>query len=135
MNLYSVYLNPHKEDPLQTVIMLKEGFSWGALLFSFLWAIYYQLWGLLFLMGFAEVTFALFEIKQWISPLLGDVIRMGFYLMVAFIAQDWRYYSLRRKGYVLVDVVAEKNEDGALIRFLDRYIQFLQGAEMQEKPV
>ena len=44
MRLYSVHLRRHGLDPDRDSVLGKEGFSWPALLFSFLWALRHRLW-------------------------------------------------------------------------------------------
>ncbi|HAD86887.1 MAG TPA: DUF2628 domain-containing protein, partial [Rhodospirillaceae bacterium] len=44
MRVFTVHIRRHALDPDKDVRLIKEGFSWPAFLFSFLWALWNRMW-------------------------------------------------------------------------------------------
>ncbi|MFN7095094.1 MAG: DUF2628 domain-containing protein [Burkholderiales bacterium] len=132
MNIFSVYLNPNKPDPMQSLIFVKEGFAWWALVVSIFWALYHRMWMAFLLLMVMETIFATIEVKMLASQPLVEVLRIGVYVLFASIAKDWYQHVLKKRGYLLVDIVVGKNEEAAELRFLDRYMAKLNHLDKKE---
>ena len=101
------------------VVIIREGFSWGAFIFNFLWALWNRLWlaaaGLLVVMLAIDAAADLLGV----NPAFASIAGLAVSLWVGFTGNDWRRGALERRGYVLDAVVAAPNSDAALRRFVD----------------
>jgi hypothetical protein len=101
------------------VVVIKEGFSWGAFIFNFLWALWHRLWlaflVLLVVMLAIDAAADLLGLNQALASVIGLAVS----LWVGFSANDWRRRALERRGYELGAVVAAQDGDAALRRFVD----------------
>jgi hypothetical protein len=119
MKLYTVHVPSGVGDAQEQAVFLREGFSWAAFLFHFLWAFYHRLW----LPGFMIMgVFMLFGIIQElgaISPSTLGVLQFGFLVVVGYHANDWLRAKLGTRGYVMADVTAADS----LLRAEQRYFE------------
>ena len=119
MRHYTVHLRRHGLDPDRDLVLVKEGFSWPAFFFSVLWALWHRLWlvaGLFFLVQLA-VSLVL---AVWTpDPVSASAVSVGAALIVAYVANDLRRWTLGRRGFVESAVVAADGRDSAERRFLD----------------
>jgi hypothetical protein len=107
-------------DPAR-ILLVRESFSlWGFLLpLPFcLWHRNWRLSGLLVLIGIAISFLPSFGITVPEGSVLALELLMGLY--VGFAAADIRAAALERGGYDLVDIVMARDEESALLRFLDQ---------------
>jgi hypothetical protein len=103
----------------QETVFVKEGFSWGAFLFSVIWALYHRLWlGALVIVA-GSVLLALASELLHMSPLLDGALGLAWSLLIGFEAQDWRRRSLARRDFVEVAVVSGASIVDAERRFFD----------------
>lgn len=112
--------SPAQLDPAR-ILLVRESFSlWGFLLpLPFcLWHRHWPLSGLLVLIGIALSVLPSIGIPITEGSALVVEVLMGLY--VGFAAADIRASALERRGYHLVDVVMARDEDSALLRFLDQ---------------
>lgn len=96
-------------------VLVREGFSLGALVFGPLWLLVHRAWIagvlafcaalLIVLLAPRSATTLLLVTLAWLTGLFG---------------QDLRRWSLARQRYLLVHVIAAPDEDTALARLLDR---------------
>ncbi len=101
MRMYSVYF-PSEEDMetrLEKAVFIKEGFSWPALFFSWLFLALHRMWIVLVIFAALMITVAallrLFEAPSQITILT----LAGLTMMLAFEANALRGWSLLRRGY------------------------------------
>jgi Protein of unknown function (DUF2628) len=96
-------------------VLVREGFSWGAFFFGPLWLLAHRAW-----------IAGVLALCVWIG--LGILVPHGAAAAVAlalhwalglFGRDLWRW-SLARAGYLLVHVIAARDEDSALARLLER---------------
>ena len=101
------------------VLVIKEGFSWGAFVFNFLWTLWHRLW--LASLALLVVMLAIDAAADFlgIHQVLAAVIELAVSLWVGFNGNDWRRRALERRGYALGAVIAAPNADAALRRFVD----------------
>lgn len=118
LRLYTVHLPPPSSDDTMPVL-IKEGFSWGAFLFSVIWTLWHKLW--IETAALLALSLALGVISDFIA--LSDSIETAILLAVAvligFGGNDWRRESFRRRGYRDAGVVSGPDPENALRRFLD----------------
>jgi hypothetical protein len=95
-------------------VLVREGFSWGALLFGPFWLLSHRAWipGVLALAAGVALAFA--------PPPLGGLMEWLLAWALGLFGQDLRRWSLERAGYDLVHVVAAPDADSALARLLER---------------
>ncbi len=94
-------------------ILVKEGFSWGAFLFGPLWFAACRAWVP------AAVHLLLLVLLVRLVPMRGvGIILVGLAMLAGLLGRDLVRWSLERRGYTLVHVLAARDEDGALGRLL-----------------
>jgi hypothetical protein len=96
-------------------VLVREGFSWGALLFGPLWLAAHRAWIAAILTVVADVL-----ILSLATDGISAVLTAGLVLLLGLSGQDLRRWSLDRRGYLLAQVIAAHNELGALERLLTR---------------
>lgn len=108
MKTYTAHTSPDHPP-----VLLLEGWSWGAALFGPFWLLAYRAWipGVLFL--------AVTVLVQVVAPPeLAGVLGLGFGVLAGLMGRDALRWSLERRGYELVHVLAARDEESALARLL-----------------
>lgn len=122
MKVFAVYIKPKDANPMETATFVEEGFSFSAFVFNMFWAIYHRAW-LAALVIFAVINvLSYLEIKQILSQEGVMALNIGLLLVVGFEASDWYQTALKRRGYILMDIVTGRNEEQAQQRFFDYYM-------------
>ncbi|XSG81773.1 MAG: DUF2628 domain-containing protein [Methyloligella sp. ZOD6] len=126
MALYSVY-EPDEPpadlvDRAESLVFVKDGFSWPAFLVAPLWLIYHSMWlGLaLFFGGFIALDLLL-ELSDLGETISGWAI-LGFLFFFALEANGLRRYSLERKGYVLSGLAVGSSREEAEVNFFNDWL-------------
>ncbi len=120
MRIYTVHIDPTSAAEDRGAVLIREGFSWGAALFTVFWALWRGLW------GWAAILLAVAVALDWAAAWagLGDAavaaIQIAFMLLVGYHGNDWRRARLERKGYLFAGVVAGSDMTAAERRFFDR---------------
>jgi hypothetical protein len=119
MRVFTVHLRRHGLDPDRDVRLVKEGFNWGAFLFSFLWALWHRMWwtalGL-----FVVISLAGLAAEALVSdPLAGTAVLLALYAAVGFVGNDLLRRHLAAQGFAESGPVCGEDRDDALYRFLD----------------
>ncbi len=116
---FNVLIKKDDPEPLESIILVREGFSIWAFMFHFFWAAYKGLW--LFLIICLIVLGSILACENYgvFSKLQAETVRIGFFIWAGFSANDWISSSFQRKGYVLYDIVSASNEQEAERRFFD----------------
>lgn len=119
MRLYSVHLRRHGLDPDRDIVLVKEGFSWPALLFSFLWALRHRLW-----LAAAAIFLAVTTLNvaiYWLRPdeLSQAVLSLGLGVIIGYLGNDLRRRKLTGQGFAFAGAVSGDDPDQALRRYLD----------------
>ncbi len=123
--IYSVYLKPKAKEPLETVELIQEGFSFPAFILTGLWTLYHRLWVASFMVFAVNFCVTLWteaaghnvSITAYLT-----VIQLGLSVIVSLCGNDWRAQKLERRGYQLVDVVTGGSRIEAERRFFERYL-------------
>ncbi|MFQ3622949.1 MAG: DUF2628 domain-containing protein [Acetobacteraceae bacterium] len=110
MRVWTVHVKPETEP-----VLVREGFAWGAFLVPGLWFLLNRLW-LVLALYLSLAVVAGVALSPLPEPLVG-VIGSGVQLLIAFHARDLRRWTLARRGYREIGVVAARGgEDEALAR-------------------
>jgi len=113
LKIYSVHVRPADAGREQDIVLVREGFSVWAFLFQVLWALYHRLWlvALLFLViGVASEALA-----AWfgLSPGGKLVLAVATATLIGAEANNLRRWTLARRGYQEVDIIAAHSLDEA----------------------
>ena len=94
-------------------VLVREGFSWGALLFGPLWLACHRSWipAALSLAGFILIWTLAHGAIAW-------VLTSAFAFLLGFSGHDLRRWSMEHRGYLLVRVLAARSEPDAMARLL-----------------
>ncbi len=115
MRIYTVYLAPSTRD----FVSVKEGFCWPAFLFAVPWALWHRLWlAALAFLGI-EILAVLSLWAMGLTPAGGAAVSLGLTVWIGFFANDFRRFSLKRRGFIFDEVVAASNLDAAEQRYLE----------------
>jgi O-antigen ligase len=101
--------------PTAPPVLVAEGFAWGALIFGPLWLFVQRAW-IAGVLALAAVLAILALTGGWATAVLLAALAWAFGLW----GHDLRRWSLARRGYVFVHVVAAPDSDAALLRLLAR---------------
>lgn len=119
MRIYMVHVVSEAGNADPDPVLLKDGFSFCAFLFTVFWALWHRMWlvaALIF--GGLALLEAVFVLSGAAEE-LALIVRLAFYVMIGFGANDWLSASLLKRGYVLAGVVAAPQPDAALRRWFD----------------
>ena len=115
MTLYTV-LEPPDADP-DKVAFLPEGFSWGALVFTFFWALFHRLWlvAALVFAGFALLNVAVeFEL---LDPVIAALLQVGVAFLLGFEGRGLQAMALERAGYRRAGLIQATQRDAAELAY------------------
>ena len=93
-------------------VLVREGFSWGALLFGPLWLFWQRAWiaGALALCAWIAASLLPDPIPALLLPALAWLLGLS--------GNDLVRWSLERRGFLLAHVIAAANADAAFSRLL-----------------
>jgi len=117
MTVYSVHVRDTGLKP--NLALVKDGFSWPAAVFGFIWALVVGAWDVaLVLLGVQIVAGVL------VPLLIGDatsqtVVQLGVSVVIGLIANELRRWSLDRRGLHEDAVVTAHDKEEAERRYLD----------------
>jgi hypothetical protein len=98
-----------------TPVLVREGFSWGALVFGPLWLAVHCAWVPAVLTVVATVL-----ILSLTTAGLSVVLLAALILLLGLSGHDLYRWSLEHRGYLLAQVVAASSEPEAVARLLSR---------------
>jgi len=119
MRAYTVHVRRQGLDPDRDLVLVKEGFSWPALLFTVLWALWHRLW--LVAVGMVVLSLGLEAGLAMLGadPAVQSAVSVGLTVFFALLANDLRRWTLGRRSFVEAGVVVGPDADSAERRFLD----------------
>ncbi len=109
MTFWTAHLSRDREP-----ILLRDGFSWGALLFGPFWLLLHRAW---IPATLSFVTF--FVVAFRLPPTVTSVVIPALMLLHGLSGNDMLAWALERRGYLLAHVLAARTEADALARLLN----------------
>lgn len=120
MRLYSVFLRNYGRDPDRDLVLVKEGFSWPAFIFTFVWALATRMWWPAIAL-FAVVILAGAGVEAaGLAEDLQGLVTLSLAIAIGFLGNDIRRWHLDRIGFSEAGVVSGKNKEDAMQRLLER---------------
>jgi hypothetical protein len=112
---YVVYTRPGRK--LDDVILVRDGFAWGAFVFSVVWCLWHRMWlaaaAVLFVLGMIGLAARLWGLGETAE----SVATLAAGLILGFEASEIRRLSLLQRGYREAGVIAARSIDEAEIRY------------------
>ena len=119
--LYTVHLRAWSNEADRDAVFVREGFSWGAFVFSVAWALWHRLWVAALLIAGALAAVALADEFLELGFILPEAISLAVSVWVGFEGNDWRRESLKRRGYAEAGIVTATSLAEAEHRFFTRH--------------
>ncbi|MBM1171090.1 DUF2628 domain-containing protein [Microvirga arabica] len=126
MTTYTLHLprdaRPGDPSALDESELVKDAFSWGAFLFTFLWFFVHRLWlaglAVLILVFAFGGLLALLDVH----PLAGSVAQLLLQSLIGLEANSLRRWTLARRGRPAVDAVTAADQDEAEAKAFARWL-------------
>jgi hypothetical protein len=126
MLVFTVHEPPHppadRIDRAESLVFVRDGFSWTAALFAPIWLIAHRLWWPL--LGYLVLT-GLFEFIQWGTNLASGwatLAGVALHLLIGFEADTLRRWSLDRVGWRTLGSVSGRNAAECERRFYEQWL-------------
>lgn len=117
IKIFTVHERPADGDRPADVVLVREGFSFWAFLFQFVWALYHRLWlvaGLFLGLGIAGEALS----RALGLPPGGQlVVSVAIAVLIGVEANNLRRWTLARRGYEETGVVAGHSLDEAEVHY------------------
>jgi hypothetical protein len=126
MAAYTLHLDAHarpgERTALERAVVLRDGFSWGALIFQPLWFLWHRLW-----LAALVVTIAIAALAATCSLLKVTsgatfMAQLALALFFAHEANAIRAFTLTRRARPAVDTVISDDRDSAEARLFGRWL-------------
>lgn len=117
MRQYNIY-----DHPFRRVEAVKQGWSWPAFFFSWLWAAIKGLWGILF--GFILLQMLLLVIWDLLEIPVINLVDLFIQIALSFVfglkGNAWREEKLLSRGYQYADTITGANSTGSIALFVNK---------------
>ncbi len=120
MRVYTVHMRRPTLDPDRDIRLVKDGFSWPAFFFSFVWALWCRLWLVAVLVIAVDVVLGALLAALGGNPLAEMALFIGSAAIFGVLGNDLKRWTLFRRGFLEVGVVTGTNVDAAERRFWDQ---------------
>lgn len=115
MTIYTV-LEPPDARP-ERVAFVADGFAFGALAFTFLWALWQRMWVVAAVLFAVSSTLTVATNLDLLGPGLATFLQAGIALLFAFEARALQVLSLERAGYRCTGLLQASNRDAAEVAY------------------
>jgi hypothetical protein len=120
-HIYTVHINPSLREPYEKAVFIEEGFSWMAFFFTGLWALYNRLWWWALGIFIFNATMLQLVDSSALTHTGIFIVQLSAQILIGSYAHDWQRAKLRKRGYIIADIVTGDSLLGAEQRFFDRY--------------
>ncbi|WP_321500355.1 DUF2628 domain-containing protein [Breoghania sp.] len=122
MTVYMVMAPPPSRDlasDAEDMVFIKEGFCWPAFFFSAPWLVFRGLWLVLF--GYLIAAIVVAGVANVIGGYAPTAVGIAFAILFALEANSLRRWTLERRGWDFVGLVAGENRDTCEARFFAKW--------------
>ena len=120
MRFYTVHVAKRPwapESALADARAVKDGFSWPAFFFSFVWALWHRLWLVAAALIGLEFVTGLVVDASGLNVLTETALSLGIALIVGWVANDLVRRDLERRGLTEAGVVMADSAEDAIERY------------------
>jgi Protein of unknown function (DUF2628) len=125
MAIFTVHAPPRADQSAldaERFVFIRDGFHLWAMLFAPLWMLRWRLWLvlLIYVLGVSAV-----ELLLWLLSAPAQthfLVEVLIALLIGFEAATLRRWTLRRRGWIELDVVGGENTEAAERRFFDGWV-------------
>ena len=117
MKIYIVHMSTKRNELKQIPIILRDGFSFPAFVFTAVWAVWHKLWTLAVVIILIWIGGGSFLHYFGADEFVYFFVFSGFALMLGYLANDFLSKALCRQGFQPVGLVAAKNLELAFRRW------------------
>ena len=120
MKVFTVFLLVSNVRKNREIRIIKEGFSWGAFLFTIFWVLNKKIWPLA--LGVLGVLIPLIILGKALSFGWLEFFVFFFWLSFVFghVAHDFERWWIMRRGFQFCDLIQGTTFEVALCRFFER---------------
>lgn len=122
MRLYSVHLGPAKPQGRE-VVLVKEGFSWPAFVFTFFWALVKGWWLTAILIFAVQLALSGAVYVVGFSPVAESVLSFAVLVLIGTFGNDLQRMELSLRHFEEIGVAAGPNLETAELRAFERLPQ------------
>lgn len=115
MALFNI-LEPADGKP-ERVMFIREGFSWGALIFTVLWALFHRMWVVAACLFAVIAVVAMAESRELLGPALGAALNLAIAVIFGFEARRLQSLSLERAGFRPVGLIEATSLEAAELSY------------------
>lgn len=119
MRIYTVHQRYETFDPDRGLVLVKEGFNWPALFFSVFWALWCRLWWVAAGLVVVNIVLSAALTLLGADPASEAAVSLGFAVLLGLLANDLKRWTLDRRGFRQIGVVAAQDIEAAERRFFD----------------
>ena len=117
MRVYTVHVFAVSDADDGDAILVKEGFSWPAFLFTFFWSLWHGMWVASAGIVAAVTVLAVATELLGVGEATSFVVQLLFQFGIGLFGNDMRRWSLRREGFVETAVVTGADRGDAERRY------------------
>jgi hypothetical protein len=119
MKIYNALIKKNKEGKIEDLILLKEGFSFFAFLFSGLWFLYHKMWKEMLAVVLINIVFV--KLADFSVSFDDIFLQVALIFMIALNANYWFCQHLISKGYQFSGMSFGANCDEARLNFVKNF--------------
>jgi hypothetical protein len=116
MRDYAILVRDRHPDRAPDIAVIPYGFSWGAVLFQALWALYRGVWLTAVVLLVAGLTIPVATGLLRLDPLVRAAVELGGAIVLALAAFDLARFELVRRGFALNGIVSARSLAEAEVR-------------------
>jgi hypothetical protein len=109
-------------DRAERLAFVRDGFSWGAALFTPIWLLAHRLWWPFVAYAAVEVLIALLGQSALVHSGWITLAGLSLGLVVGFEADTLRRWQLARRGWTTIGAVSGRNAEDCERRFFDMWL-------------
>ncbi len=119
MKLYNALIKKNQTGKIEDIILLQEGFSIMAFLFSAFWFLYHKMRKEFFVLLAVNIVFVCFAKFNFLSGFDEFCLKMSLFFIIALNANYWLVDDLKKRGYEFVGLVFGSDSANAKMRFVE----------------
>ena len=122
MKIYDVLESP--DGRAERTGFVAEGFSWGAFVFTVLWALWHRMWMVAALLFALSAALTVAVNLEFLGSGFAALLHFGVALIYAFEARNLQVMSLERAGFRRTGLIQASNRDAAELVYFARRVPF-----------